>query len=84
MSEQSTIPTQVAIEETMLKGISKAPSLQGCNKVLIGHQLQEAKEEEALEEGSAPNLGGCSAYSAGRIKDIQQGHAKSRSRSKKR
>jgi hypothetical protein len=37
----------------------------------------EAEEEEALEEGSAPNLECCSAYFAGRIKDIQQGHAKS-------
>jgi hypothetical protein len=44
----------------------------------------EAEEEEALEEGSAPNLECCSAYFAGRIKDIQQGHAKSWSRSKKK
>jgi hypothetical protein len=36
-------------EETTLKGISKAPRLQGYNKALTGHQLQEAEEEEALE-----------------------------------
>jgi hypothetical protein len=30
-----------------------------------------------------PNLGDCSAYSVGRIRDIQQGCAKSRSKSKK-
>jgi hypothetical protein len=50
-------------EETMLKTISKAPSLQGCNKVLIGHQLQEAEEE-----GSVPNPEGCSIYSVGTIR----------------
>jgi hypothetical protein len=43
-----------------------------------------AEEEEALEEGSAPNPGGCSVYSAEKIKDIQQGCAKSQSRNKKR
>jgi hypothetical protein len=84
MSEQSTIPAQVTTKETTLKGINKAPSLQGRNKVLTGHQLQEAEEEEASKEGSAPNPRGCSVYSAGRIKDKLQGRAKSRSRSKKR
>jgi hypothetical protein len=68
MSEQSTIPSQVTTEgETTLKGNSKAPSLQERNKVLTVHQLQEAEGEEASEEGSAPNPGGCSVYSAGRI-----------------
>jgi hypothetical protein len=51
MLEQSTIPAQAMTEETTLKAISKAPSLQGRNKVLIGHHLQEAEEEEASEEG---------------------------------
>ena len=36
-----------------------------------------AEEEEAPEEGSVPNLGSCSVYSMWRIRDIQQGHAKS-------
>ena len=72
MSEQSTILAQVTIEETTHKDISKTPNLQGCNKVLTCHQLQEAEEEEASKEGSAPNLEGCSVYSARRIKDIQQ------------
>jgi hypothetical protein len=71
-------------ERTTLKGTSKGPSLQGHNKILTSHQLQEAEEEEASEEYSTPNLGGCSVYSAGRIKDIQQGRAKSRFKSKKR
>jgi hypothetical protein len=68
----------------MLKGISKTPSLQGRNNVLAGHRLQKAEEEEALEEVLALNPGGCSIYSTERIKDIQQGHVKSRSKSKKR
>jgi hypothetical protein len=77
MLEQFTILAQVMIEETTLKDISKAPSLQGHNKVLTGHQLQEAEEEEASEEDSAPNPEGCSVYSTGSIKDIQQGRVKS-------
>jgi hypothetical protein len=63
MLEQSIIPAQETTEETMLKTISKAPSLKGCNKVLIGHQLQEAEEE-----GSVPNPEGCSIYSVGTIR----------------
>jgi hypothetical protein len=72
MSEQSTILAQVTIEETTRKDINKTPNLQGCNKVLTCHQLQEAEEEEASKEGSTPNPEGCSVYSARRIKDIQQ------------
>jgi hypothetical protein len=64
-------------EETTLKGISRAPRLQGCNKALTGHRLQEAEEAEALEEGSSTSPRDCSVYSAGRIKDIQQGCDKS-------
>jgi hypothetical protein len=76
MSEQSTIPAQVLTGQTTLKATSKAPNLQGCNKALTGHQLQGVEEEEASEEGLAPNPGGCSVYSMGRIRDIQQGRAK--------
>jgi hypothetical protein len=57
-------------EETTLKGINRAPRLQGRNKVLIGHQLQEVEEAEASEEGLAPSPGDCSVYSAGRTKEI--------------
>jgi hypothetical protein len=79
MSEQSTILAQATTEETTLNAISKSPSPQGRNKVLTGHQLQEAEEEEALEEGSVPNPEDCSIYSVGRTRDIQQGRAKSQS-----
>jgi hypothetical protein len=39
---------------------------------------------EASEEGLALNLGDCSAYSVGRIRDTQRRRAKSRSKSKRR
>jgi hypothetical protein len=84
MSAQSIILAQATIEETTLKAIRKAPSLQGRNKVLTGHQLHEAEAEEGSEEGSTLNLEGCFVYSVGRIRDIQQGCTKSRSRSKKK
>jgi hypothetical protein len=84
MSEQSTILAQATIGETTLKAISKGPNLQERNKVLIGHQLQEAEEEEASGEGSVPSPEGCSVYSVGKIRDIQQQRAKSRSKRKKK
>jgi hypothetical protein len=63
--------------QTTPKAASKAHSLRECSKPLTGHQLQEAEGEEASEEGLALNLGDCSAYSMGRIRDTQQGRAKS-------
>jgi hypothetical protein len=51
--------------QTTLKASNKAHNLQECSKPLTGHQLQEAEEEEASEEGSTLNLGDCSAYSVG-------------------
>jgi hypothetical protein len=51
--------------ETTLKAANKAHNLYECNKPFTGHQLQEAEEEEASEEGSALNPGDCSAYSMG-------------------
>jgi hypothetical protein len=44
MSGQYTILAQVMTEETTLKGINKAPRLQGHNKAHTGHQLQEAEK----------------------------------------
>jgi hypothetical protein len=72
MSEKSTTPAQMMTGQTTLKETNKAHNLQECRKPLTGYQLQEAEEEEALEEDSAPNLGDCYAYSVGRIRDIQQ------------
>jgi hypothetical protein len=82
ISEQSTIPAQAMIGKTTLRATSKASNLQECNKALTGHQLQGAEEEEASEEGSAPNPEGCFVYFVGKIRDIQR--AKSWSKSRKR
>jgi hypothetical protein len=84
MSGRSIILAQATIGEIILKGISTVPNHQEHNKAPSGHQLQEAEEVEALEEDSAPNQEGCFAYSVGKIRGIQQGHAKSRYRSKKK
>jgi hypothetical protein len=84
MSEQSTTPAQMMTGQTTLKATNQADNLQECNKPLTGHQFQEVEKEEASEEGLALNPGDCSAYSVGRIRDTQQGRAKSRSKSKRR
>jgi hypothetical protein len=76
--------TQMMPGQTTPKAASKAHNLRDCSKPLTGHQLQEAEGEEASEEGLALNLEDCSAYSVGRIRDTQQGHAMSRSKSRRR
>jgi hypothetical protein len=63
--------------EIILKGISIALSHQGHNKAHSDHQLQEAEEEEASVEDSAPNQEGCFVYFMEKTRDIQQGRAKS-------
>jgi hypothetical protein len=83
MSEQSTTPTQMMTGQIIPKAASKAHNLRECSKPVTGHQLQKAEGEEASEEGSALNLGDCFAYSMGRIRDTQQGRAKSRSKSRR-
>jgi hypothetical protein len=70
--------------QTTLKATNKAHNLQECSKPLTGHQLHGVEDEEASEEDSALHPGDCSVYSIGRIRDTQQGHAKSRSKSKRR
>jgi hypothetical protein len=60
----------------ILKGINTALSHQVHNKAPLGHQHQEAEEEEASVEGSAPNQEGCFVYYVKKTKDIQQGRAK--------
>jgi hypothetical protein len=69
-----TIPAQVMTGVIILKGISIALSHQGRNKAPSDHQLQEAEGEEASK---VPNLEGCSVFSMGNIRDIQQGRVKS-------
>jgi hypothetical protein len=71
-------------EAIILNGIITALSHHGHNKAPSGHQLQEAEEEEASVEGSAPNQEGCFVYSMEKTRDIQQVCAKSRSRNKRK
>jgi hypothetical protein len=54
MSGRFITPTQVMTGAIILKAISIALNHQGRNKAPSGHQLQEAEEEEASEEGSIP------------------------------
>jgi hypothetical protein len=84
MSGRSIILVQVTTGEIIIKGIITTPNHQGHNKVPSGHQLQEAEEVEASEEDSTCNQEGCFAYSIEKIRGIQQGHAKSRFRSKRK
>jgi hypothetical protein len=69
--KQSTIPAQMMTGKIPPRAASKAHNLQECNKLLTGHQPQEAEGGEASEEGLALILGDCSAYSVGRIRDTQ-------------
>jgi hypothetical protein len=84
MSEQSTIPTQMMTGKITPRATSKAHNLRECNKLPTGHQPQEAEEGEASEEGLALSPGDCFAYSVERIRDTQQGRAKSRSKSRRK
>jgi hypothetical protein len=84
MSEQSTILAQMMIGKIIPRATSKTHNIRECSKPLTCHQLQGAEGGEALEEGLALSPGDCSAYSMGRIRDTQQGRAKSRSKSRRR
>jgi hypothetical protein len=64
-------------EQITPRAASKAHNLRECSKLPTGHQPQEAEGGEALEEGLVLSSGDCSAYSMGRIRDTQQGCAKS-------
>jgi hypothetical protein len=70
--------------EDILKGISIALNHQEHSKAPSGHQPQEIEEEEALKEDSAHNQEGCFSCFVEKIRGIQQGHAKSRYRSKRK
>jgi hypothetical protein len=61
-----------------------APNHQGCNKVPLGHQLQEAEGAEASEENMEISPGDCFVCSAAKTKATPQEHAKSQFRSRKK
>jgi hypothetical protein len=60
-------------------------SLRACNILTLGHQLQEAEEEEvSVEEGSAINPESCTVVFVARTRAAQQGHARSQFKSRKK
>ena len=84
MLGQSITPAPVMIGEANPKGKSTAPNHLGRNKVLSGHQLQEAEGAEASEEDTKISLGDCFVCSVTKTKAIPQECAKSQFRSRKR
>jgi hypothetical protein len=70
--------------QSTLRAASTTHSLRECNKLPIGHQPREAQGGEASGEGMVISLGNCSAYSVAKTMDTPQGHAKSRSRSRRK
>jgi hypothetical protein len=84
MLDRFIIPVQVTTGGIIPKRNNIALNHQGHNKVLSGHQLQEAEGAEASEEDFQISLGNCFVYSAKMIRGIPQGHDKSLSRSRKK
>jgi hypothetical protein len=84
MSDQSTTPVRVIIEEASFRDHSIAHSLQGSSRAISGHQLQGAEAAGASEEDMGINLGNSIAYSVVRTRATLQERARSPSRSKKR
>jgi hypothetical protein len=72
MSGQSIMSAQVTTGKSKPKGSNIAPNHQRHNKVLLGHQLQEAEGAEASEEDMEISLGSCFVCSAVKTKGIPQ------------
>jgi hypothetical protein len=71
-------------EESSFRGHSKAHSLQGTSKALLGHQLQGAEVAGASEEDMGISPGKCIAYSVVKTRATLQEHAILSFRNKKR
>jgi hypothetical protein len=84
MSDQSTTPARVMIEEASFKGHSIAHNPQGNNKALLGHQPQGAEAAGAMEEGMGISLEGSIIYSMEKTRATLQEHARSPFRSRRR
>jgi hypothetical protein len=85
MSGLFIIPIPMTKESTMLRIAIIAHSLRACSRLLSDHQLQEAEEGEAsVEEGLAINQESCTTSFVVRTRAIQQGHARSLFRSKRK
>jgi hypothetical protein len=70
--------------ENHTQGSQQSSQSLGMQQTSYRPAVPRGRGGEALEEGLALNPGDCSTYSMGRIRDTQQGHAKSRSKSRRR
>jgi hypothetical protein len=77
MSGRFIILVQMTTWGIIPKRYNTALNHQGRNKVLLGHQLQEAEGAEASEEDMEISPGNCFVCSAVKTKGIPQGRAKS-------
>jgi hypothetical protein len=84
MSGRFIIPVQMTTGGIIPKRNNTALNHQGRNKVLSGHQLQEAEGAKASEEDMEISLGNYFVCSAAKTKGTPQGRAKSRFRSEKK
>jgi hypothetical protein len=85
MSDQSTTPIPTMIGPAMLNIAIKVLRPRACNRLLLDHQLREVEEEEVLVvEGLAINPECCTAFFVARTRAIQQGHATSPFRSRRK
>jgi hypothetical protein len=84
MSDQSTTPVRVMIEEASFRGHSTAHSLQGSSKAPSGHQLQGAEAAGASEEDMGISPEKSISYSMVKTRATLQERVRSPFRSKKR
>jgi hypothetical protein len=84
MSDLSTTPVRMRIEEVSLRCHNKARSLRGSSRALSGHQLQGVEVAGASEEDMGINPRKSIAYSMVRTRDTLREPARLPSRSKKR
>jgi hypothetical protein len=77
-------PSSINDRANNIQGNQQSSQSSGMQQTSYRPPAPRAEEEEASGEGSSPNPGGCSVYSVERVRDIQQGCAKSRSKSKRR
>jgi hypothetical protein len=74
----------VKTRRTIIKGSRVTLNQQGRTRVLSDHQPQAVEEDEASGEDTTPNQEDYSACSMERIRDTQQGLAKSQYKSRRK
>jgi hypothetical protein len=84
MSDQSTTPARVMIEEASFKGHNIAHNPQGNSKALSGHQPQGAEAARALEEGMGISPESSIVYYVVKTRATLQEHVRLPFRSRRR